>query len=163
MVAKTKHELKVTLPSDTEVRLERSFDAPRALVFKAMTDREHLKEWWGFRTSTLEVIEHDLRPGGKWRFVSRADDGTEHPFCGEFREIVAPEKIVQTFCYDVPPMNEAVAVETMTLTEQTGRTTLVTLSRYPSKEARDGHVQAGMETGAAETMDRLEELVAKLA
>lgn len=162
MAAKT-NALKVTLPSDTEILLTRHFDAPRELVWMAMTNPEYVKQWWGPRNTALTVCEIDFRPGGSWRFVERGADGVEHPFRGGYREIVAPERIVQTFIYDVAPFNEHVAVENMTLSEKDGRTTLTNLMRHDSKEARDGHVNSGMERGAAETMDRLEELLAKLA
>ena len=162
MAAKT-NQLVVTLPSDTEIKLVREFDAPRHLVWKAMTTPELVKQWWGWRTSEMIVCDIDLRPGGAWRFVSRADDGTEHPFKGVYKEISPPERIVQTWVYDVPPINEFESIETATLEEKDGRTTLTTLVKHQSKEARDGHVQSGMESGAAETMDRLEELLAKMS
>jgi uncharacterized protein YndB with AHSA1/START domain len=162
MAAKT-NQLTVTLPSDTEIKLVREFDAPRKLVWEASTKPELVKQWWGPRGSELTVCEIDLRPGGAWRFVSRDADGNEHPFTGVYREIVAPERIVQTWKYDVPPFNEFESVETMTLSERDGRTTLTTMVLHQSKEARDGHVGSGMEKGAAETMDRLEELLAKTA
>jgi len=161
MAAKT-NALKVTTPSDTEILLTREFDAPRDLVWKTITNPELLPQWWGPRGTTLVVREFDFRVGGGWSYLSKGADG-EHPFKGEYREIVAPEKIVQTFIYDVPPFNEMVAVENMTLTERDGKTTLQTLVQHGSKEARDGHLQSGMEGGAGETMDRLEELLAKTA
>lgn len=162
MAAKT-NALKVTLPSDTTVLLTRDFNAPRDLVWQAMTNPEYVRQWWGPRGTSLTVCEIDFRPGGTWRFVEQGSDGVEHPFKGEYREIVAPEKIVQTFIYDVPPFNEHEAVENMTLEEKGGRTTLTTLVQHKTKEARDGHVHSGMEQGSAETFDRLEELLEKLA
>ena len=162
MAAKT-NALKVTLPDDTTVRLEREFDAPRALVFEAMSKPEYIKQWWGPRGSTLIQCDMDFRVGGAWRFVERGADGSEHPFKGVYKEIDAPERVTWTFIYDVPPFDIYEAVETVTLTEINGRTKLVVDSAHGSKEARDGHVQSGMEKGAAETYDRLEELLAKLA
>jgi uncharacterized protein YndB with AHSA1/START domain len=160
MGAKT-NALKVTLPSDTQILLTREFNAPRHLVWEAMTKPELVKQWWGPRGTELSVCEIDLRPGGAWRFVSRGPDGIEHPFKGVYKEIAAPERIVQTWVYDVPPFNEFESVETATLEERDGRTTLETLVQHKTKEARDGHVGSGMEKGAGETMDRLEELLAK--
>lgn len=162
MAAKT-NTLKVTLPSDTQIKLVREFNAPRNLVWEAMTKPELVKQWWGPRDNPLVTCDMDFRPGGAWRFVSRGPDGSEHPFKGVYKEIAAPERIVQTWIYDVPPFNEFESVETATLEEKDGRTTLTTLVQHKTKEARDGHVNSGMEPGAAETMDRLEELLAKMA
>lgn len=163
MANSTASKLKVDLPSDLEIRITRTLEAPRQLVWEAMTTPEHVKQWWGLRGSTLEIKEMDLRPGGTWRFISRNADGAEHPFAGTYREIVPPERIVQTFIYDVPPINQFESVETMTLREENGHTIVTVISRHGSKEARDGMLQSGMEKGAAETYDRLEELLAKLA
>ena len=162
MAAKT-NTLKVTLPNDTTVRLEREFNAPRDLVFEAMSKPEYITQWWGPRGSTLTKCELDFRVGGTWNFVERGSDGTEHPFKGVYKEIAPPERVTWTFIYDVPPFDQFEAVETVTLTEIEGRTKLSVDSVHGSKEARDGHVQSGMEKGAAETYDRLEELLAKLA
>jgi uncharacterized protein YndB with AHSA1/START domain len=162
MAAKV-NALTVTLPSDTEILLTREFDAPRDLVWEAMTKPEYVKQWWGPRGSSLSVCEIDFRVGGAWHFVERSEDGSEHPFKGVYKEIVAPERVVQTWKYDVPPFNEFESVETMTLTERDGRTYFETLVKHKTKEARDGHVNSGMERGAGETFDRLAELLAKLA
>jgi len=162
MAAKT-NSLKVTLPSDTEILLTREFDAPRKLVFEAMSKPEHIKQWWGPRDQELIKCDMDFRVGGAWNFVSRGPDGIEHPFKGVYREIAPPERIVQTWVYDVPPINEFESIETMTLEERDGRTYFTTLVKHQTKEARDGHVNSGMEGGAAESFDRLEELLAKMA
>lgn len=162
MAAKV-NALKVTLPSDTEILLTREFDAPRDLVWEAMTKPEYVRQWWGPKGSSLSVCEIDFRVGGEWHFVERSEDGSEHPFKGVYKEIAAPERVVQTWIYDVPPFNEFESIETMTLTERDGRTHFQTLVKHTSKEARDGHVNSGMERGAGETFDRLAELLAKLA
>jgi uncharacterized protein YndB with AHSA1/START domain len=162
MAAKT-NVLKVTLPSDREIKLTRDFDAPRHLVFEALSKPEYIRQWWGPRGTELTTCEMDFRTGGTWRFVSRGPDGVEHPFTGVYREVSPPDRVVWTFIYDVPPINEHEAVETVTLTERDGRTTITVISVHDSKESRDMHVQSGMEKGAAETYDRLEELLAKLA
>src|ERR1700737_4723679 len=88
---------KVTLPSDKEIVITREFDAPRELVFKAMTDPDLIPRWWGPRGQTTTVDKMDVRPGGTWRFVMGAADGMKSGFRGEYREVVAPERIVQTF------------------------------------------------------------------
>jgi len=165
MAANTTNKLKVTLRGDTDILFEREFNAPRKLVWEAMSNPEYFKEWWGPREQEIIKIDMDVRTGGEWRVTSRGPDGVEHPFKGVYREITPPEKMVWTFIYDVPPINEHEAVETMTLEEIDGgqRTRLRAVSVHDSKEARDGHVEAGMEKGAAETYDRLEELLKKMA
>jgi len=162
MAAKT-NALKVTLPSDREIKLTREFDAPRHLVFEAMSKPEYIRKWWGPRGTELTTCDMDFRSGGRWRFVSRGPDGIEHPFKGVYREVSPPDRIVWTFTYDVPPINEHEAVETVTFEERDGRTFLTVVSLHDSKESRDAHVQSGMEKGAGETYDRLEELLAKMA
>jgi uncharacterized protein YndB with AHSA1/START domain len=105
----------------------------------------------------------DFRPGGAWRFVVRGPDGEDSPLKGVFREIVPPERLVWTFIYDVEPYSVHEAIETMTFTEQGGKTTLTVRSLYPSVEVRDGIVASGMEAGARETWDRLEEHLGSMA
>lgn len=158
-MATTNRTLEVTLPSDTEIRMTRVFDAPRELVFEAHSKPEHISQWWGRRQDTMPICELDFRPGGKWRFVNRGDDG-EHAFRGEFREVVRPERITWTFEYEGMPGH--ISVETLTFTEHEGQTTLTSTSVFPSKEERDGMLETGMETGANETWDRLEEYVAAM-
>ena len=143
--------------SELEVELTREFDAPRRLVFEALSRPEHLRRWWGPRGTAMVGCEIDFRPGGRYRFVLRRDKGPEYAFRGEYREIVPPEKVVQTFEFEGMP--GSVSVETLTLTERDGRTTLRTTSRMDSVEARDAMLRSGMEAGAAETYDRLEELL----
>jgi uncharacterized protein YndB with AHSA1/START domain len=97
----------------------------------------------------------DFRPGGAWRFVQRTADGQEYGFRGVYREIVPPERIVQTFEFDRMPGH--ISVETLTFEERDGQTTLTSTSVFQSMEDRDGMLQSGMEAGAAETLDRLAE------
>lgn len=144
----------LTLKSDLEIELSRVFDAPRALVFEAHSKPEHVRQWWGRKGSTLTVCDMDFRPGGKWRYVMRKANGKEYAFSGEYLEIVPPERLVWTF--GVEGMTGA-GTEVYTFTERDGRTTLTTTSRFDSIEARDAVIQSGMETGAAELFDRLEE------
>ena len=162
MAAKT-NELKVTLPSDLEIQLVREFDAPAELVFEASTKPEYVKQWWGPHGTSLAVCEIDLRVGGEWRYVIRNEDGSEAPFRGVYREIDPPTRVSYTWIYDVPPFNEFEAIETVVLEERDGRTIATTTVLHQNKEARDGHVQSGMERGAAETLDRLEDLLKKSA
>jgi uncharacterized protein YndB with AHSA1/START domain len=153
-------KMTVTTPSDTEIQMTRVFDAPRELVFEAHTSAEHMRNWWGPRKYEVVSAEVDFRVGGKWRVVHRGPEGDEHAFRGEFREIVPPERIVWTFEYEGAPGD--IAVETLTLEEHDGKTTLTTVSDAGSKEARDAMLESGMQEGAEETWDRLEEYVATL-
>jgi uncharacterized protein YndB with AHSA1/START domain len=147
----------MTLPSDREIELTRVFDAPCELVFKAFTDPELIPRWWGWRDSTTIVDKMDVRPGGLWRFVSRGSDGVEYAFNGEYREVVPPERLVYTFEFEGMPGH--VLVETLTFAEHDGKTTLTDHSLFDSREERDGMLETGMESGAAESMDRVEELL----
>jgi uncharacterized protein YndB with AHSA1/START domain len=161
MAAKTKNELRVSLPTDTTIRLEREFDAPRALVWEAMTKPEYVKQWYGPHGTTVSSCEIDLRVGGTWRYVI-GYEGAETPFRGVYREITPVEKLSYTWLCDVPPFNEAESIETVELEERDGRTYCVTTVQHKSKENRDGHLNS-MGDGAAQTMDRLEALLATLA
>ncbi|HEV8639322.1 MAG TPA: SRPBCC family protein [Chloroflexota bacterium] len=154
-------KMTLTLPSDREIVLTRTFDAPRRLVWEAFTKPEHVRHWWGLRGSTMTSCDMDFRPGGSWRFVLREADGNEYAFRGEIREIVPPERIVQTFEFEGMP--GAVSVESLTLAEHGGKTTITATSTFDSIEGRDGMLQSGMERGAAETYDRLEEHLRTIA
>ncbi|HEY8757804.1 MAG TPA: SRPBCC family protein [Candidatus Limnocylindria bacterium] len=160
MATTSKFDLNVTRVSDTELHLTREFDAPRDLVWKAMTDPALMSRWWGPRQYKTVVDTMDVRPGGKWRMRNIAADGGEHAFRGEYREIVPPERIVMTFEYE--PLPGHISVETMTLTERDGRTLLTVRDQFASKEDLDGMVNSGMESGARETYERLDELLAEL-
>ena len=152
----------LTIVSDTEVMLEREFDAPRELVFRAHSSCEHMSRWWGRRIDSMPSCQMDFRPGGKWRFVNRDDQGNELAFFGEYGTIVEPERIDWTFGFD--GMEGEPGPETLTLEELDGgrRTLLRTRSFLPSREALDAMIATGMEHGAAETWDRLEEYLAAM-
>ncbi len=155
------NKLTVTTPSDREIVLTRMFDAPRDLVFEAHTSCEHMSNWWGPRKYEVASCDIDFRPGGKWRVVHRGPDGDEeHGFRGEFREIVPPERIVWTFEYEGWPGQ--ISVETLRLEEVDRKTKLTATAVYASKEARDGMIESGMESGAAETYERLDEYLETL-
>ncbi|MEU4475527.1 SRPBCC family protein [Micromonospora sp. NPDC023888] len=145
-------DLTVDLPSDREITLTRCFDAPRETVYAAHTQAEHLQHWWG-RGNPLDV-EIDFRKGGHYRYVEHAKDGNDYAFRGEFREIVVPERIVQTFEFEGMPGH--VAVETLVFTEQEGRTTVTVTAHYDTTEERDGVVDSGMAKGAAESYAALD-------
>jgi uncharacterized protein YndB with AHSA1/START domain len=154
-------KLTVTTPSDREIVMSRTFDAPRELVFEAHTSCEHMRNWWGPRKYEVDSCEIDFRPGGSWRITHKSAEGPEeHGFHGEFREIVRPERIVWTFEWEGLPGH--VSVETLTLDEQDGKTTLTARSVYDTVEDRDGMLQSGAADGAAETWDRLDEYLGTL-
>lgn len=145
-------------PGKQEIVMTRTFDAPRDLVFKTMTDPNLIPKWWGPRYLTTRVDEMDLRPGGRWRYLQRDPQGNEHAFHGVYHDITAPERLVFTFEYEGVPGH--VLLDTVTLEEVDGKTRLTDQSVFQSVADRDGMVQSGMESGATEMMDRLEELLA---
>src|SRR5687767_13400300 len=118
------------LPSDREILISRTFDAPARLVLEALTKPEHVKRWWAPRSLgvSLVVCEIDFRVGGKWRFVMEREGQPLPGFSGEYLEIEAPTRIVQTEVYD--PFPDAGATVTVTLTERSGRTTMQNRSVY---------------------------------
>ncbi len=152
--------LKVTTPSEREIVMTRVFDAPRGLVFDCFTKPELLKRWGlGPRGWTLPVCEIDLKVGGEWRFVIRGPDGKEMGMRGMYREIVRPERVVQTERFDDYPGE---ALNTTVLVEQGGKTTLTVTLLYDSQATRDAVLKSGMESGAAASYDRLAELLPAL-
>lgn len=159
--AANRDSFKVTTPSDQEIRLTRLFDAPRHLVFEAMTKPEHVKRWWGCLGEgySVPVCEIDLRPGGAWRFVNRHPKG-EAVFYGEYREIMPPSRLVFTEIFAEFP--GTVSVVTTDLAEEEGRTRMTATIRYRSIEVRDIVLATGMDRGAGISYDRLEDLVAEL-
>jgi len=150
--------LAVTMPSDLEIKLVRVFDAPRELVFEAHSSCEHVKNWWG-RGNPLDC-EMDFRPGGNWRFVEHAPDGEKYAFRGEYLEIQAPERIVWTFEFEGMPGQ--ICVETMELTEEGGKTTITSVTRFDTKQERDGMAASGMAEGAQQSYEALDAYLEKL-
>jgi uncharacterized protein YndB with AHSA1/START domain len=150
----------VTLPTDETIMITREFDAPRHLVYKAWTTPELVKRWWHANRGEVTVAEIDLRVGGTWRYVSVTPDGFEVAFHGEYRELVPDERIVSTEVYEGFPDGEA--LDTLTLTETDGRTTLEVLVEHQSKEHRDAHIESGMEAGMQDAMDLLEQVAISL-
>jgi uncharacterized protein YndB with AHSA1/START domain len=150
----------VTLPTDTQILITREFDAPKDLVWRAWTTPELIKRWWNAKRGEVTVAEVDLRVGGAWRYVMIADGGQEVGFHGEYREVVPAERIVSTEVFEGMP--DAESLNTLTLTEQDGRTTLTVLVEHRNKEGRDGHIESGMEAGMQDAMDLLEEVAISL-
>ena len=151
--------LEVSLPSDREVRMTRVFDAPRYLVFEAMTKPELLKRWfYGPPGWSLEVCEVASRAGDRYRYVWRGPDGTEMGMGGICREFVPPEKMVATEKFDTP-WYPGEALVTMTLVEEGGKTTFTLTVRYESQEARDTALRTPMTEGVSMGYDRLAEML----
>ena len=151
--------LKVTTPTEREIVMTRVFDAPRRLVFDAFSKPELLKRWFGPRGWSLAVCEVDLKVGGGFRFVLRGPDGKEMGMRGVYREIVPPERSVHMESFDDYPGESQV---TAVFVEENGKTTLTATVLYPSKEVRDIVIKSGMERGAAESYDKLAELLASM-
>lgn len=150
----------VTLPSDLEILITRTFNAPRELVFTAWTTPDLVRRWWGFESSPLVRCDIDLRPGGAWRYVTRDADGTELGWHGTYREVERPHRLVTTEVFEGYPDGEA--QNTLTLTELDGATVLTVTVLHASKENRDGHIAAGMERGLQHSLDRVEDLLVEL-
>jgi uncharacterized protein YndB with AHSA1/START domain len=153
--------LLLTAPGEREIVMTRVFDAPRQLVFDAHTKPELVKRWLlGPPGWSMPVCEIDLRVGGKYRYVWRHDrEGTEMGMGGVYREIVTPERIVNTERFD-EAWYPGEAVDTLVLVERSGRTTLTLTVRYESREARDAVLKSGMESGVTASYDRLADLLA---
>ena len=149
--------LNVTTPTDREIVLTRTFDAPRRLVFDAFTKPLLLKRWFGPRGWSLVVCEVDLRVGSGFRFVLRGPDGRDMGMRGTYREIVPPERSVHTESFDDYPGESVV---TAVWVEEGDKTTLTATVLYASQEVRDAVIKSGMEHGAAESYDRLAEMLA---
>jgi uncharacterized protein YndB with AHSA1/START domain len=147
--------LTVTTPSDREVVMARTFDAPRELVWDAHTSPDHLPKWMlGPQDWEMSVCDVDLRPGGAYRLIWRKPDGEQMEISGSYREVSPPERLVSTESWGAewPEM-----VNTMVLSEEGGRTTVTTTILYDSKEDRDKALGTGMTDGASWSYDRLDE------
>jgi uncharacterized protein YndB with AHSA1/START domain len=149
----------ITDRTKRQVVMSRVFNAPRDRVFHAYTDPKLIPKWWGLRRQTTTVDTMDVRRGGRWRYVCRDPDRTEYGFRGEYREVQRPERIVSTFEFEGMPGH--IIEETATFEEQGGKTKVTITSCFETIEDLDGMLQSGMEVGARETWDRLEELLAK--
>jgi uncharacterized protein YndB with AHSA1/START domain len=153
----------VTLPADDQILITREFNAPKDLVYKAWTTPELVKRWWSGQRGEVTHAEIDLRVGGRWRYVMVAHGGMEVAFHGEYREIVPNERIVSTEAFEgVPDPDANATLNTLTLTEADGRTTLEVLVQAPSREVRDAIIDSGMEAGMQEAMDALEQVANSL-
>jgi uncharacterized protein YndB with AHSA1/START domain len=161
----TTKSAKVTLPADDQILVTREFDAPRELVYKAFTTPELVRRWWHAKRGEMTAVEIDLRVGGRYRFAMDAG-GFEVAFHGEYLEIVPGEKIVSSEVYEGLPEGvseeEGGTVNTVTFTEQDGRTTFALLIQAANKASRDAIIESGMEDGLQDALELLEETAQSL-
>jgi len=150
-----------TKREELKVIIERVFDAPRELVWKAFNDPDSIPHWWGPKSVTTTVEKMDVRPGGAWRYVQRDPDGSEYAFNGVYREIDPPNLISRTFTFEGMPGHELIETATFEDFEE-GKTKVTATVVYADVEDLDGMVNSGMETGATESWERLAELVEKV-
>lgn len=149
----------VAEPGKHDILMTREFNAPRELVFKAFTDPTLVPKWWGPSAYTTIVDQMEVKKGGTWRYIQRGGEDEEYAFNGVYHEIASPERIVHTFEFEGMPGH--VVLETVTFTEQDGKTIMTDLSVFQTVEDRDGMIQAGMESGSTESWDRLEAILAE--
>ncbi len=145
----------------TDLVFERTFDAPRDKVWKAFTDPERIPRWWGPHGTSTTVAEMDVRPGGKWRYISRAAGRDDVTFFGEYLEVEPPERLKWTFMFDVDGLGPQGGPETFTFEDVDGKTKVKSVGHFELVEAIEGALATGMVGGAIETWDRLEALLAK--
>lgn len=162
MAATSSGSARLTLPTDEQILITREFDAPAHLVYRAYTEPELVRRWWAGERGEMTHAEIDLRVGGAWRYAMIAHGGHEVAFRGEYREIVADERIVHTEAYEGMPDAEP-AVDTVTFAETDGRTTLTILMQLATRADRDAILESGMEGGMQEAMDLLEQVAVSLA
>jgi uncharacterized protein YndB with AHSA1/START domain len=154
---------KLTLRGNTEIHITREFDAPKHLVYKAVTTPDLVKRWWNAKRGEVSIAEIDLRPGGKWRYVMATPEGMEVAFHGEYREIVPNERVVTTEVFEgAPDPENNGTVSTMTLEESNGRTTMTVLIECPNEFVRNAIIESGMEAGMQDAYDLLEEVAISL-
>jgi uncharacterized protein YndB with AHSA1/START domain len=138
--------------------MSRVFDAPRELVWKVYTDAALVPEWWGPRYLTTVVEKMDLKVGGEWRYIQKDARGNEYAFNGVYKEVKAPERLAYTFEFE--PMAGHISTDWITFEElPDGKTRVVARTTFDTLEDLEGMLQSGMEGGAVETWDRLEELL----
>ena len=154
----------VTLQGDRQILITREFNAPKHLVYRAVTEPELVKRWWNAKRGEVTVAEIDLRVGGAWRYAMVTPDGSEVAFHGEYREIVPNERIVSTEIFEMPGLtDDDASTNTMTLEEHDGRTTMTVLVDHVAPEHRDMQIGSGMEAGMQDAYDLLEEVAVSLA
>ena len=153
----------VTLPGETLIHVTRDFDAPKDLVYRALTEPDLIERWWTARRGEAKTFEVDLRVGGGWRYVMVTPDGTEVAFHGTYQEIVPNERLVYTELFEMPGLTDDDAtVNTVTLEERDGRTTMTSVTDCRTAETRAMIMETGMEGGMQDAYDLLEEVAISL-
>lgn len=147
-------------PGGREVVITTTYDAPRDLVWRAYTEPDLIKQWWGPRELTTEIDQMDVKTGGIWRFVQKDPDGKEFAFRGVFHSLAKPELIIQTFEWEGMPGH--VSLQVAHLDEKDGKTTVRAVAVFETVEDRDGMIQTGMERGVNEGAERMAELLSRL-
>ena len=157
------NQTKITVePNIQETLIEREFDAPRDLVFKLTTDPEYIPQWWGPKGYSTTIDKADIRSGGQWRFIHHAN-GQDFGFHGVYHEILAPERVIQTFEWEGLPEKGHVIMETARYEALPNDRTKLTIQQvFQSVADRDGMVQSGQKGGLEESHQRLDELLEKL-
>jgi uncharacterized protein YndB with AHSA1/START domain len=158
MIDTVQRETELTLPSDREIAMIRSFNAPAKAVFDMWTKPEHVRKWYGVRSTTVTVCDIDLRVGGAWRWVVTKPTGLEIAFSGVFLEIDAPRRLQRTEIFEAMPGPGCIV--TLTFDENGGQTTLTVNMLFPAKEDRDGCLKSGMELGVRECFQNIDALLA---
>jgi uncharacterized protein YndB with AHSA1/START domain len=148
-------DMKVAPAGERDIVITRTFNAPRSLVYRALTDPEHVKKWWGPRQYGAVSAVGDFRAGGTYRYAQQGPQG-EVAFRGQIREASA-ERMVYTEEFEAMPGHEAVT--TVTLEERGGKTVMTLRSVYQSKEDRDAVIASGMEWGARLSYLQLDEVI----
>lgn len=151
----------VTLPEDKQILITREFDAPKEFVYRAYTEPDLVRQWWHANRGEMTVCDIDLRVGGQWRYAMDVPGFGEVGFHGEYKEIVTNERLVSTEVFEGAP--DSPALDTLTLAEQDGRTTMTILVEHKDKQSRDMHIESGMEDGLQDAFDRLEQVAVELA
>jgi uncharacterized protein YndB with AHSA1/START domain len=151
--------LTITTPSEREVMMTRVFDAPRDLVFAALTKPELLKRWMEAPGRSLEICDVELRVGGAYRFVWRGPGRKDVGTRGVYREIAAPGRLVTSEWWEDWDAGETLA--TTVLVEQDGKTTLTISMLFPSREVRDTVLESGLRSGAEANYEKLAEVMAR--
>jgi uncharacterized protein YndB with AHSA1/START domain len=160
MIDSTQRETTLTLPSDLELAMQRVFSAPASTLFDVWTKPEHVRKWYGVRSTTVTVCDIDLRVGGKWRWVVTKPQGMEIAFSGVFREIDPPHRLQRTERFEAMPGSESIV--TLTFDEKDGQTTFTMHMLFNSKAERDGCLHSGMDLGVKECFQKIDELLPTL-
>jgi uncharacterized protein YndB with AHSA1/START domain len=157
MIETAQHQVNIALPSDRELVMTRVFNAPARTLFEIWTKPEHVRKWYGVRSTVVTVCEIDLRVGGAWRWVTVKPGGMEIAFSGVFTEIDPPHRLQKTELFEAMP--GAGCVVTLTFDEQDGQTTLTTNMLFQNKQHRDICLQSGMELGVRECYENIDKIL----